>query len=253
MEKDKIKFIHGTFDILNVKDLDTIEKAHEECETLVVGVYTDELAYATNKKVPIIPCEDRKRVVSAIKGVEYVIEISNMQQLYTKINELETFVRNNIEKDIEQLKRNTKKYKKGFIQGTFDMFHTGHLNLIKRAKLQCEELVVGVNTNDLVKNYKNKTPIMSFEERKRIIGAIEDVDASIGMNDRNKIKAAKDIKFDALIMGSDWQGTEFYNNVERELKPIGVDVVYLPYTQGISSTKLRNKIGKDTNVNGCVE
>lgn len=132
-----------------------------------------------------------------------------------------------------------KKYNRGFIQGTFDMFHIGHLNLIKRAKQQCNYLIVGVNTDELVQAYKKKTPIINAEERKAIISELRSVDETVLMNDRNKIKAAKELGFDVIFMGDDWKGTEFYERVEKELNKIGVDIVYFPYTKTTSSTKLR--------------
>lgn len=141
-----------------------------------------------------------------------------------------------------------KKYKVGFIQGTFDMFHVGHLNLIEKAKAQCQHLIVGVNTDELVQIYKKKIPVIPFEDRARIVAAIKGVDQVVKMSDRNKIKAARDYGFNALIMGSDWKGTEFYNIMEAELNKMGVDVVYLPYTKGISSTVLANKLGINNRV-----
>ena len=241
----------GTFDMFNIDDLDRIKNAREKCEILTVGIYTDELSKIINKKEPIIKCEDRKRIVFSIKGVDNVISLDNINQLKEKKDILRSMLdRNNF---AEYEEDNEKPFKIGFIQGTFDMFHTGHLNLINRAKLQCERLIVGVNTDRLVKEYKNKVPIVRFEDRIKIVEAIKGVDEVVEMNDRNKIKAARELNFDALIMGNDWQGTEFYNIMEEELKRLGVQVVYLPYTQGISSTVLRRKIGKDANGNNIEE
>ena len=137
-----------------------------------------------------------------------------------------------------------KKYSRGFIQGTFDMFHIGHLNLIKRAKEQCEYLIVGVNTDELVQEYKNKTPIIKQDERIAIVQELKSVDETVLMKDRDKLKAAKELNFDVNFMGDDWKGTEFYNKVEEELKKIGVDIVYFPYTKGTSSTILRQVLEK---------
>lgn len=137
-----------------------------------------------------------------------------------------------------------KKYSRGFIQGTFDMFHIGHLNLIKRAKEQCEYLIVGVNTDELVQEYKNKTPIIKQDERIAIVQELKSVDETVLMKDRDKLKAAKELNFDVIFMGDDWKGTEFYNKVEEELKKIGVDIVYFPYTKGTSSTILRQVLEK---------
>lgn len=136
-----------------------------------------------------------------------------------------------------------KKYKIGFIQGTFDLFHIGHLNLIERAKQNCDYLIVGVNSDALVKDYKHKTPVIPLEERIRIIGALKDVDEAVVMEDRDKIAAAKKYNFEVIFMGDDWKGTDFYVKAEKELKEkVNVDIVYFSYTQGTSSTILTNFI-----------
>ena len=137
-----------------------------------------------------------------------------------------------------------KKFNRGFIQGTFDMFHIGHLNLIKRAKEQCEYLIVGVNTDKLVQEYKNKTPIIKQDERIAIVQELKSVDEAVLMKDRDKLKAAKELNFDVIFMGDDWKGTDFYNKAQEELKKIGVDIVYFPYTKGTSSTILRQVLEK---------
>lgn len=137
-----------------------------------------------------------------------------------------------------------KRYRIGFIQGVFDMFHIGHLNVLRRAKDNCEILIVGVNSDELVREYKNKTPIVPFEERAEIVGALKYVDKVVKMTDRDKISAAKKYKFNALFMGDDWKGTDFYNEMEEKLKKENVDIVYFPYTHGTSSTILREKLLK---------
>lgn len=137
-----------------------------------------------------------------------------------------------------------KKYKIGFIQGVFDLFHVGHLNLLKKAKQNCETLIVGVNSDELVQEYKNKTPMINYDERAEIVKAIKYVDEVVQMNDRDKIVAAKKYGFDVLFMGDDWKGTDFYNQMEEELKKEGVDIVYFPYTKSISSTIIRDKLLK---------
>lgn len=138
-----------------------------------------------------------------------------------------------------------KKYEVGFIQGVFDLFHIGHLNLLKKAKDQCEHLIVGVNSDDLVQEYKNKIPVVPVEERMEIVAAIKHVDSVVIMKDRDKIKAAKEHGFDVIFMGDDWKGTPFYEKMEKDLALIGVKIEYFPYTSNISSTKIRNKIQEE--------
>ena len=247
MEKIKIGYIHDGFDMFDIKDLEKIEKAREQCEKLIVGVYSDEYYEKKFGKEPIIHCADRISIVNAIKHVDATIEIDDEGQLSEeKIRQLTDYLS-------KKKPSKEKKYHIGFIQGTFDMFHIGHYNLLTRAQELCETLIVGVNTDGLVEQYKNKKPIVPYEDRIRIVDAIKGVDKTIGMEDRNKMKAARNIGFDVLIMGSDWKGTEFYNIIEEELRQIGVDLVYFPYTKGISSTQLRAKIGKDNEGNDIIQ
>ena len=135
-----------------------------------------------------------------------------------------------------------KKYKVGYTTGVFDMFHIGHLNILRRAKEQCDYLIVGVSTDETVENYKHKTPIIKFEERIAIVEAIRYVDRVVPQTSMNKIEAYRELKFDALFHGSDWQGSEMYNKLTQEFAEIGVDVVFLPHTDGISSTLLKEKL-----------
>jgi len=135
-----------------------------------------------------------------------------------------------------------KKYKVGYTTGVFDMFHIGHLNILKRAKEQCDYLIVGVSTDELVINYKNKQPIIPYEERLEIVEAIEYVDEVVPQVNRDKFGAWEQLKFDAMFVGDDWKGNLLFEQVEREFKKVGVDIVYFPYTQGTSSTILREKI-----------
>ncbi len=136
------------------------------------------------------------------------------------------------------------KYKVGYVQGVFDMFHIGHLNILKNAKSVCDYLIVGVNSDELTYKYKDKKPIVPQEERLEIIKELKCVDEAQIVNSRDKLKALELFHYDALIMGSDWKGTDFYNNVEKELAKKNVDVVYFPYTKDTSSTILRDKLGK---------
>ena len=135
-----------------------------------------------------------------------------------------------------------KKYKVGYTTGVFDMFHIGHLNILKRAKEQCEYLIVGVSTDELVQEYKNKTPIIPFEERAEIVQSIDCVDRVIAQENRDKYEAWRELKFDVMFVGDDWKGKPLFMKVEEEFKKVGVDVVYFPYTKDTSSTILREKL-----------
>ena len=136
-----------------------------------------------------------------------------------------------------------KKYHIGFTQGTFDMFHIGHLNLLEKAKEYCDYLIVGVNTDNLVMSYKHHSPISAEYERLRIVKAIRVVDDGVLCRSLDKLDSWNELHFDSVFVGDDWKGSERWNETEKSLKAVGVDVVYLPYTKGISSTQIRQKIG----------
>lgn len=136
-----------------------------------------------------------------------------------------------------------KKYKIGYTAGVYDMFHVGHLNVIMNAKNYCEHLIVAVSTDEVVQTNKGRTPIIPYEERAKIVGAIRYVDEVVPQTDySDKLGAAKRYGIDVMFVGDDWKGTDKWNQIERQLKEIGVDLVYLPYTHSISSTMLREKI-----------
>ena len=143
-----------------------------------------------------------------------------------------------------------KKYKIGYTTGVFDMFHIGHLNILKKAKEQCDYLIVGVSTNDVVKSYKNKTPIIPFEERIAIIRELKCVDQAVPQTSMNKMEAWKKYHFNALFHGSDWKGSDMYNKMIKEFSEVGVDVVFLPHTDGISSTLLSEVLHKISDEDG---
>lgn len=136
----------------------------------------------------------------------------------------------------------SKKYKIGYTDGVYDLFHIGHLNMIQTAKENCEYLIVGVHADNVVKEYKNKFPIINENDRKRIIESIKGVDKAVINRFRDKIKLWELYHFDVIFIGDDWKGTERWNKFEKELAKINVDVVYVPYTKGISTTEIRRKI-----------
>lgn len=136
-----------------------------------------------------------------------------------------------------------KNYKIGYTTGVYDMFHIGHLNILKRAKEHCDFLIVGVTTDELV-SYKNKKSIIPHHERMAIVESIKYVDKAVSQDSMDKMAAWEEHKFDVMFVGSDWQGTPQWNEFERQFKEVGVDIVYFPYTQGTSSTILRETLAK---------
>lgn len=138
-----------------------------------------------------------------------------------------------------------KKYKIGYTTGVFDMFHIGHLNILKRAKEQCDYLIVGVSTDELVESYKHKTPIIPFEERMAIVEAIKYVDQAVVQESMDKFAAWEQLHFNAIFHGDDWKGSSMYDEIEKKLVSVGVDMVFLPHTDGTSSTLLSEKLTRE--------
>ena len=131
----------------------------------------------------------------------------------------------------------------GYTAGVFDLFHIGHLNLLKNAKSKCDKLIVGVTTDELV-SYKGKSPVITLTERMEIVKAIKYVDEVVVQDNLDKIEAYKKYHFNILFVGSDWKGTEKWNNYEQILKNFGVSIEYLPYTKTTSSTLLTSVLKK---------
>ena len=135
-----------------------------------------------------------------------------------------------------------KKYKIGYTTGVYDMFHIGHLNILRKAKEVCDTLVVGVTTDELCFNRKKHYPVIPENDRMAIVSACRYVDKVVPQVDMDKLSAVKSIGADAVFVGSDWKGTEAWNNSEKEFAAIGCTVVYLDHTDSISSTILREKL-----------
>lgn len=140
------------------------------------------------------------------------------------------------------------KYKIGYTTGVYDMFHIGHLNVLKKAKQQCDYLIVGVTTDELCYKRKHKYPIISEKERMAIIRELRCVDEVIAQVDMDKLKIVKKIHADVVFVGSDWKGSEAWKQYEKEFATVGCTVVYIDHTDGISSTILRKYLsdGKKT-------
>lgn len=135
-----------------------------------------------------------------------------------------------------------KKYKIGYTTGVFDLFHIGHLNILRSARERCDYLIVGVSTDEIVKEYKHKTPIIPYSERAAIVGAIKYVDKVVPQRSMDKMLAWNELKFDVVFHGDDWKGSSMYDEIEVKLANVGCDMVFLPHTQGTSSTEISRKL-----------
>ena len=125
----------------------------------------------------------------------------------------------------------------GYTAGVFDLFHIGHLNLLKNAKGMCDKLVVGVTVDELVK-YKGKNAMIPYEDRAEIVKSIKYVDAVVPQQDMDKLAMCKKLGASYLFVGDDWYGTEKWMGYEKEFAKEGIKIVYFPYTEGVSSSKI---------------
>lgn len=125
----------------------------------------------------------------------------------------------------------------GFTSGVYDLFHIGHLNLLRNASSMCDKLIVGVSTDELV-SYKNKKAVIPHSERMEIVRNIKGVDAVVPQENMDKFEMWEKLKFNIMFVGDDWYKTKKWRLIEDKLKKVNVRVVYFPYTKGISSSLL---------------
>ena len=137
-----------------------------------------------------------------------------------------------------------KKYKIGYTTGVFDLFHIGHLNILRNAKEMCDFLIVGVSTDELVQSYKHKIPVIPFEERAEIVNAIKYVDEVVAQKSMDKIAAWKKLHFDVMFHGDDWKNSDMYNKIQEEFKLHNIAIEFLPHTSGTSSTIFADKLSR---------
>lgn len=137
----------------------------------------------------------------------------------------------------------------GYTTGVFDLFHIGHLTLLKNCKGLCDKLIVGVTVDDLVA-YKGKHAMIPFEDRIEIVRSCKYVDAAVPQYDMDKLASCKKLGASVLFVGDDWYGTEKWKEYEKEFTKEGIKIVYFPYTKGVSSTKITEAL---KNTRGWVE
>ena len=123
----------------------------------------------------------------------------------------------------------------------FDLFHIGHLNLLRQAKEKCDHLIVGVTVDELVA-YKGKHSVIPFEERIEIVRSIRYVDEAVAQTTMNKMQAWEKYHFDRMFVGDDWKNTEKWKSYEQQFQQVGVEIIYFPYTKTTSSTLINQTL-----------
>lgn len=129
----------------------------------------------------------------------------------------------------------------GYTAGVYDLFHVGHLRILHNAAGLCDRLIVGVSSDELVQ-YKGKSPVIPFAERMEIVREVKGVSAVVPQYDMDKLAMWERLKFHVMFVGDDWHGTQKWNLIEDQLRQVDVRIVYLPYTQGTSSTMIANEL-----------
>jgi glycerol-3-phosphate cytidylyltransferase len=133
----------------------------------------------------------------------------------------------------------------GYTTGVYDMFHVGHLNILRRAREQCDYLIVGVTTDELSQSRKGKLPIVPFLERMEIVQNVRYVDEVVPQAHMDKLEAWNNLRFDVMFVGDDWRGSPAWTSLEEEFGALGVEIAYFPYTEHTSSTLLRQRVFQD--------
>ena len=149
-------------------------------------------------------------------------------------------------KNNKEIKRGDEKMVIGYTSGVYDLFHIGHLNLLRNAKGLCDKLIVGVTSDELVA-YKNKKAVINHFERMEIVRSIKYVNAVVPQNNMDKFSMWKKLKFDVMFVGDDWFNTEKWKEQDEKFKEVGVKIIYFPYTKGTSSTIINETLKKIRN------
>ena len=204
--KKYMDFICDSCEVITVELLERIEVARESCENLGIGIYSDELVTNKQKRKPLRPYNERAKIMSYIKGVDFVFEVTDESSI--EIKKEEYYYKN----------PKTKQYHIGYVPGTFDLLHQGHIEHLTEAFSQCDILVVGINDDDLVMSYKNKKPLMCAADRANIVSKLNFVDSVYIADTLERKKANEWIQkkyghsIDAVFIGSDWQGQNLHND-----------------------------------------
>lgn len=131
---------------------------------------------------------------------------------------------------------------RGYVPGVFDMFHVGHLNIVRAARRECDYLIVGVVSDEVVERVKGRPPVVPLAERMEIVGALRDVDQVVVDEHADKFDAWRELHFDVIFKGDDWRGTPKGVKLEQDLAGVGARIHYFPYTRHTSSTVLRQAL-----------
>jgi glycerol-3-phosphate cytidylyltransferase len=251
----------GAFDLVTVAQLDVIEQARGRCARLVARVRTDEQVERLEGLAPVMPLDERVRLVGALRDVDDVDVAADEalpsveRGLAYEFGDAASAARGEVLRPRAQgrhlpvvpdfLVRTDPRdpgARTGYVPGGWDMFHVGHLRILERARAQCDRLVVGVVTDDALLAAKGRPPMVPFAERAAVVAAVEIVDEVVADASSSKLLAWEAVGFDVLFKGDDWRGTPKGDRLETEMAQVGVELRYFPYTPHTSSTALRSAL-----------
>ena len=255
----------GAFDLATVAQLDVIEQARVRCDRLLARVRTDEQVERLEGVPPVMPLDERVRLVAALRDVDDVdvadddpVPVPTEPGLAYVFSDAATPDRSEVLRPRAEGRRlpeaadligtpspalqRDARTRTGYAPGGWDMFHVGHLRILERARAQCDRLVVGVVTDDSLVAAKGRPPMVPFAHRAAVVAAFGLVDEVVTDTSSDKRLAWERVRFDVLFKGDDWQGTPKGDRLEAEMAQVGVQLRYFPYTPHTSSTALRSAL-----------
>ncbi|MFT3970701.1 MAG: adenylyltransferase/cytidyltransferase family protein [Micropruina sp.] len=251
-------YVLSAFDMVNVRDLDVVQQAAEGVDRVEARVLSDDAIFGATGRVPVIPAAERVEIVGSIRDVNVAAIFNPADPLKRTSNDvifgrtdvglgsvpvnrwLKPRAVGRVADDIGRISvMPTADGVVGYVPGAWDMFHIGHLNILKRARRNCTRLVVGVVTDEALFHAKGKYPIVPLAERMEVVAAMDAVDAVVVNFSSSKLDVWERVHFDVLFKGDDWRGTPKGDQLESEMSSVGAAVHYFPYTAHTSSTALR--------------
>lgn len=251
----------GAFDLVTVAQLDVIAQARGRCDRLVAQVRTDAAVERLAGVAPVMPLDERVRLVGALRAVDDVdvapddhgSNATGGGSAYlfgdgtrTSGEVLRPRAEGPVLPGLQELLVRTDARdpgtRTGYVPGGWDVFHVGHLRILERARARCDRLVVGVVTDEGLVAAKGRPPRVPFAERAAVVAAVGLVDEVVADTSSSKRLAWERVGFDVLFKGDDWQGTPKGDRLEAEMAQVGVELCYFPYTAHTSSTALRSAL-----------
>ena len=259
-----VGYLANSFDMINVRDLDLIAQARERCSSLLVGVFTDDYVEQHFGRGPVAPLDERIDVVRHIGGVAEAVQHDDSGQVGYGASVLFAEAGSPVtpRENLHWLTPRTSHGPRqapgvvdrpgirdrhpdgvvGYVPGAWDMFHVGHLNILRRARENCDRLIVGVVTDDALHQVKGKHPVIPLDERMEVVANLTMVDDVVVDRSADKLAVWQEVGFDMVFKGDDWRGTPKGDKLEADMASVGVTVCYFPYTKDTSSSLRRAQL-----------